>query len=92
MTTSSRIALASLVAACSVASASALAQDLTNNPQGPLTRAQVRADLIDWLQAGYDPLNWLEYPENAQRASVIVAQRRAERAAAGGAMQPMQSQ
>ncbi|WP_233867426.1 DUF4148 domain-containing protein [Paraburkholderia adhaesiva] len=92
MTTFSRIAVASLVAACSVTSASALAQGQTYNPQGPLTRAQVRADMIDWFEAGFDPLNYIEYPENAQRASVIVAQRRAERAAAGMSQQPAQSQ
>jgi hypothetical protein len=75
-----RIALASLVAACSVASSMALAQPQTGFA-GPLTRAQVRQDLIDWRQAGFNPLDWIRYPENAQRAGAIVAQRRAERAA-----------
>jgi hypothetical protein len=83
MASLSRITLGLLVAACSVASASALAQPY--NPSGPLTRAQVRADLADWRAAGYDPLDWIHYPENAQRAGTIVAQRRAARAAGGQA-------
>jgi len=77
----SRIALASLAIVGSVASATALAQPYT--PSAPLTRAQVRADLIDWLQAGFDPLDVYDYPSNALRAGAIVAQRRAERAGAG---------
>lgn len=78
----SRIALALLLAAGSVATAQAQA---VAQPYGsaPLTRAEVRADLVEWLQAGFDPLDWVDYPENAQRAGAIVAQRRAERAGAG---------
>ncbi|MDR3097356.1 MAG: DUF4148 domain-containing protein [Paraburkholderia sp.] len=75
MDTLSRVALGLLTAACCAASASAVAQP--NGPSGPLTRAQVRADLAAWRAAGYDPLDWLHYPENAQRAAAIVAQRRA---------------
>ncbi|MFD1554375.1 DUF4148 domain-containing protein [Paraburkholderia silviterrae] len=78
MDTLSRLALGLLTAACCVASTSALAQPY--NPSGPLTRAQVRADLAEWRAAGYDPLDWINYPENAQRAGAIVAQRRASRA------------
>lgn len=78
MASLSRITLGLLVAGCSLASASAFAQPY--NPSAPLTRAQVRADLADWRAAGYDPLDWLNYPENAQRAGAIVAQRRAARA------------
>ena len=71
-----RVALGVLAAACCFASVAALAQPY--NPSVPLTRAQVRADLIEWRNAGYDPLDWINYPENAQRAGAIVAQRRAE--------------
>ena len=46
MNTLSRIALASLVAAGSFASAGALAQP--TDASGPQTRAQVRADLVEW--------------------------------------------
>ncbi|MFP6561544.1 DUF4148 domain-containing protein [Paraburkholderia sp. B3] len=77
-----RITLGLLVAGCSLASASALAQPY--NPSAPMTRAQVRADLAEWRAAGYDPLDWIDYPENAQRAGAIVAERRAERAGAMG--------
>jgi hypothetical protein len=82
----SRVVFASLAAASSVASTAALAQ--TNTPSAPLTRAQVRADLADWLQAGFDPMDKLDYPANALRAGAIVAQRRAERAAAGQTQRP----
>ncbi|QGZ64023.1 DUF4148 domain-containing protein [Paraburkholderia acidisoli] len=90
MNTLSRVVLGGLAAACCFTSAAALAQPY--NAQGPLTRAQVRAELIEWLQAGYDPLDWIDYPQNAQQAGAIVAQRRAARAAAGapGAMAPAQ--
>ncbi|MCG5074201.1 DUF4148 domain-containing protein [Paraburkholderia tagetis] len=84
MNTLSRVALGLLAAACCVASASALAQPYS--PTGPLTRAQVVADLIAWRAAGYEPLDWLHYPENAQRAGAIVAQRRAS----GAMPQPAQ--
>jgi hypothetical protein len=67
-----------LAGACCFASAAALAQPY--DPSQPLTRAQVRADLVEWRQAGYDPLDWIDYPENAQRAGAIVAQRRAQHA------------
>jgi hypothetical protein len=81
MNTVSRLALGLLAAACCGASATAMAQPY--NPSVPLTRAQVRADLADWRAAGYDPLDWIDYPENAQRAGAIVAQRRAARGAGG---------
>jgi hypothetical protein len=68
----SHIALASVAAAGSLASAMALAQP--SNTSVPLTRAQVRADLVEWRQAGYDPFDWLNYPQNAQRTGAIVAQ------------------
>jgi hypothetical protein len=86
MTALSRIVLASLVAAGSVASAAALAQTYT--PSAPLTRAEVRADLADWIQAGFDPKDKLNYPANALRAGAIVAQRRADHAAPGQVQRP----
>lgn len=52
------------------------------DPSAPLTRADVRADLLAWRAAGYDPLDWLDYPENAQRAGRIVAAQRAQAAGA----------
>lgn len=91
----SRIALASLATACSITSTTALAQAQTHTPPAPLTRAQVHADLVDWLQAGFDPMDKLGYPENALRAGAIVAQRRAEHVEHAGAakiQQPTQSQ
>ncbi|PRY09626.1 MULTISPECIES: DUF4148 domain-containing protein [unclassified Paraburkholderia] len=54
------------------------------DPSAPKTRAQVKADLTEWRAAGYDPLDWINYPENAQRAGRIVAARRAQES--GGTM------
>ncbi|RKP52612.1 DUF4148 domain-containing protein [Trinickia fusca] len=34
----------------------------------PLTREQVRQDLIRMEQAGYNPSDWMHYPDNAQAA------------------------
>ena len=42
------------------------------------TRAEVKADLVEWRKAGYDPLDWINYPANAIAAGRIVAQRRAQ--------------
>jgi hypothetical protein len=54
------------------------------DPSAPKTRAQVKADLAEWRAAGYDPLDWIDYPDNAQRAGRIVAARRAQES--GGTM------
>jgi hypothetical protein len=58
--------------------ASAFAQ--TAQPYGsstPKTRAEVRAELDEWLAAGYQLIDRVHYPDNALRTSAIVAQRRA---------------
>lgn len=68
-----------LVATFSAAAVSAFAQPVGSS--APRTRADVRSDLIEWRAAGYDPLDWVNYPQNAQRAGAIVAERRAARAA-----------
>ncbi|MGF6741684.1 DUF4148 domain-containing protein [Paraburkholderia atlantica] len=75
----SRTGLGALVAAVSISTVYAQAVMQPTDPSAPKTRAQVRADLIEWLAAGYDPNDWVNYPENAQEAGRIVAQRRAER-------------
>jgi Domain of unknown function (DUF4148) len=48
----------------------------------PLTRAQVRADLERVEKAGYNPLDWLHYPENIQAAEARVAAQDAAQVAA----------
>ncbi|CDY79187.1 hypothetical protein BGLT_01881 [Caballeronia glathei] len=53
------------------------------DPSAPMTRAEVKADLVAWIKAGYDPNDWLNYPENAQRAGRIVAAQRAQAAGSG---------
>lgn len=72
----SRLMLGLLAAGWAIASTPALA----SSADAPKTRAQVRAELIEWRAAGFDPLDWMSFPENAQRAAAIVAQRRAARA------------
>jgi hypothetical protein len=51
------------------------------DPSAPKTRAQVIADFADWRAAGYDPNDWIDYPENAIAAGRIVAARRAAQTA-----------
>ncbi|OLL28399.1 hypothetical protein BTH42_28110 [Burkholderia sp. SRS-W-2-2016] len=77
----SHLGLGALLAAVSF---SVCAQAVTQpaDPSAPKTRAQVRADLAEWRAAGYDPFDWLNYPENALRAGRIVAQQRAQQAGA----------
>ena len=70
--------LGALLAAVSMSTAFAQTSARSNDPSAPKTRAQVRADLADWRAAGYDPLDWIDYPDNAQRAGRIVAARRAQ--------------
>ena len=52
-----------------------------SNPQ-PLTRAQVRADLIKAEKAGYSPLAWADYPYGEIQAAEFRAA--AQKAAASG--------
>jgi hypothetical protein len=82
MKTVSRIGLGALLVVVSMSAALAQTVAQPSDPSAPKTRAQVRADLIEWLAAGYDPLDWIDYPENAQRAGRIVAERRAQQAGA----------
>jgi len=48
------------------------------DPNAPKTHAEVKAELAAWLAAGYDPMDWINYPENAIRAGRIVAEQRAQ--------------
>jgi hypothetical protein len=43
----------------------------------PVTRAQVRAELVQLEKAGYDPTDWLHYPENIQAAQAKIDARNA---------------
>ena len=38
----------------------------------PVSRAQVHAELVQLEQAGYDPHDWIHYPENIQAAQAKV--------------------
>ncbi|XUW90565.1 DUF4148 domain-containing protein [Burkholderia sp. M6-3] len=70
-----------LLAAASMSAAFAQSSTRAYDPSAPKTRAEVKADLVEWRAAGYDPLDWINYPYNAQRAARIVAERRAQQPA-----------
>ncbi|KVS34694.1 DUF4148 domain-containing protein [Burkholderia cepacia] len=71
------VALAALVAAPVVSFAQS---------QQPLTRAQVRAELVQLEKAGYNPNDWINYPENIQaaQAKITAAQNTGAQADATG--------
>lgn len=54
-------------------------------PDQPITRPQVRDELVQLKGAGYNPNDWLNYPESIQRAEVVVEKRNSDAAAYGGA-------
>jgi hypothetical protein len=54
--------------------APSLAQSDTNH-SAPVTRAQVRAELEELVNAGYNPRDWYHYPDNLWAAQRIVQQR-----------------
>ena len=83
----SRIGLGALLTVVSISTVYAQTVTQPTDPSAPKTRAQVRADLLEWLAAGNDPFDWINYPENAQRAGRIVAQRRAEQGNASTTVQ-----
>jgi uncharacterized protein DUF4148 len=57
-----------------------------HDPSTPKTRAEVVAEIAAWQAAGFEPDDWIDYPENAIAASRIVA----ERSAAGTVSQARQ--
>ncbi len=83
MTVISRVGLGALLAAVSMSTAFAQTSSRPYDPSAPKTRAEVKADLAEWRAAGYDPLDWLNYPNNALSAGRIVAAKRAQQS--GGA-------
>ncbi|WP_213301302.1 DUF4148 domain-containing protein [Paraburkholderia sacchari] len=48
--------------------------------QQPVTRAEVRAELAQLRAAGYDPSDWMHYPQNIQAAEARVAAEKANTA------------
>lgn len=50
----------------------------------PISREQVRAELAQLEKAGYNPHDWIHYPENIQAAQAKVAAENAAQAAASG--------
>ena len=76
----SRIAAGALLGTLLVPAVFAQTATQTYDPSAPKTRAEVKADLAAWRSAGYDPLDWINYPANAQQAGRIVAAQRAQSA------------
>jgi hypothetical protein len=56
---------------------------LSHAAEPPLTHAQVRAELIQLEEAGYNPIDENDYPRNLKHAQTIVAQQNAANAAYG---------
>ncbi|CAG4912267.1 DUF4148 domain-containing protein [Paraburkholderia saeva] len=79
----SHIAAGALLGALLAPAAFAQTAAQSYDPSAPKTRAEVKADLVAWRAAGYDPLDWIDYPVNAQQAGAIVAARRAQSMGAG---------
>jgi hypothetical protein len=82
----SRVMLGASLALCA-ASVFAQPPARSDDPSAPKTRAQVKADLRAWIAAGYDPNDWLNYPENALRVSRILAARQAQMGGGGTVQQ-----
>jgi opacity protein-like surface antigen len=57
----------------------------------PVTRAEVRADLARVEQAGYDPRDWVHYPENIQAAEARVSAQQGNAAYGAGTQGASQS-
>lgn len=74
----SLVGFGALLAAVGMSTVFAETSPRTSDPSAPKTRAEVIADLAEWRAAGYDPLDWIDYPDNALRAGRIVAARRAQ--------------
>jgi Domain of unknown function (DUF4148) len=55
----------------------------------PVTRAQVREQLVELERAGYNPNDWIHYPENIQAAEARVAAEHAARDNAVANAQPV---
>lgn len=81
-----RVMLRALFSAWCVTSAFAQPSQGSCDPNAPKTRAEVKTDLAQWLAAGYDPLDWINYPDNAQQAGRIVWQRRVAAGQTGNCM------
>ncbi|RZF26548.1 DUF4148 domain-containing protein [Paraburkholderia sp. UYCP14C] len=58
-----------IVAAVAAAPVVSFAQ----SSQSPVSRAQVRAELVQLEKAGNGPQDWIDYPENIQAAQAKVA-------------------
>jgi hypothetical protein len=66
-----------------LAFAVALIAPVLAHAAAPLTRAQVRAELIELEEAGYNPIDDNHYPQNVKHAETIVAQQNATSTAYG---------
>ncbi|WP_158904793.1 DUF4148 domain-containing protein [Burkholderia sp. L27(2015)] len=72
-----RVLVSALLGALCVSTAFAQVSAWSCDPNAPKTRAEVRANYLVWLAAGYDQLDSIDYPDNAIRAGRIIAEQRA---------------
>lgn len=56
--------------------------------QQPVTRAQLRTEIVQLRAAGYEPGDWMHYPENIQAAQAKIQAQKAEQG--NGTSQPAQ--
>lgn len=70
----------SLIKAAVVAAVFAVPALSFAQQQQPLTRAQVRDELAQLRAVGYDPSDWMHYPDNIQAAEAKLAAQRAAHA------------
>jgi hypothetical protein len=73
-----RVVLSALLGAWCVTTSFAQVSEGSCGPNLPETRAEVRADLLAWLAAGYDRWDWKHYPDSAIRTGRIVAEQRGQ--------------
>lgn len=72
------LAMGIAITATTIGAANSQPAPSSSDLTAPLTRAQVKAELVDWIAAGHDPLNWLVYPSSTINANRRVAERRAQ--------------
>jgi hypothetical protein len=77
----------SIIYAVAVAAAvlAAPTMSFAQSTTAPLTRAEVRDQLVQLEKAGYNPNDWINYPQNIQAAErTVQAEHAAEQTASNG--------
>jgi len=80
-----------LVVLAALLSAPVMSYAQSADNQQPVTRAQVKHELAELEAAGYNPNDWINYPQNVQAAEAKVAAQHQARALAEQATAPQGS-